>query len=337
MIAQLSGPQMNSALSLNSIAFQGAGFWSPPISALIVAAAGPGYAFAMNTIGCLITALLLSRVPTKKPTVTSVAQVSLRRGLSTIKESTEIGWTMALAACLALLALNMPLIYADMANSVFKVGVDGYSRFNSLAAAGCVVGSLIAGRRVAKSRLRELTILLAMVSVLFLVASQAPNQWVFAGLIVILSGVSVLFQLLANALVQLSVASDVRGRVMGLYILIMFGGMSLSGPIVGTVIDHIGGRQTLIILGGLLLMVTVVTAAAIGRFAGQKITVRKGLQIVEPEVPRYVRVALRDAETVRRSADATVERILPEHLRTRDVHDRPDSDHHRMRRRDRNK
>ncbi|WP_203568519.1 MFS transporter [Aestuariimicrobium ganziense] len=311
-IAQLAGPHIGQALSLNSIAFQLAGFWGPGLSAAVVASLGPGWAFAANGLGCAITIALLWRIPTKDPEPTAARTVSLRRGLASMRDTTEIGWTMVLAAILALLALNMPLIYADMANRQFGTGVEGYSLFNSVGAVGCIVGALVSARVSTKPRLRWLTALLAALAVILLAASMSPGWMVFAAMVAALSAVSLTFQLLSNALVQLAVDPEARGRVMGLYTLIVFGGMSLAGPLVGAVVQRIGGRDTLVIIGGLLLIMTMVTAMLIARFAGQRLTLsRQGVTISEPAVPRHVRLAehaLSDAERARARAEESLQR-----------------------------
>ncbi len=310
MITQLSGRFVGQAFSFNSLAFQMAGFWGPALSALVVAAVGPGYAFAANALGCTITAALLFRAPTKTPEPRGQDEpVTLRAGLSTIKETTEIGWTMVLSALVSLLALSMPLLYAGMANQVYKTGIPGYSTFNSVAAVGCVIGSLIAARQRDKSRLRMLVGLLLVGSICLMASSAAPNPVVFSAIIALQCVVITIFQLMANALVQLSVEPSARGRVSGLYLLIVFGGMSIAGPVVGVVVDEFGAPRTLQILGGLLLGCTIAAGLAIGRFSGQKLSFESNrLRISEPEVPRHVRLALKDVQVVLDRTEATLVR-----------------------------
>ncbi|MGJ6980755.1 MFS transporter [Aestuariimicrobium soli] len=310
MIVQLSGRHIAQGLSMNSIAFQAAGFWSPPVSAAIVAASGPGIAFIINGLGCCITAALVFRSPTADPRPRDAGErVTLRDGLRTIRETTEIGWTMVLLACVSLLGLAMPLVFAGMANTVFNTGIPGYSLFNSVMAVGCAAGSLLAGRTRGKARLRHLVLLLGTSSALIAIGSQAPNAYVYAALVIVHSVTITLFQLLSQALVQMSVDPVARGRVMGLYLLIAFGGMSVSQPVVGKVVDTIGARETQFVLACLMAVGTALAALAIGRFTGQKVRVdRRGLRIQEPDVPRFVRIALQDAGAAIERASETVDR-----------------------------
>lgn len=293
IITALSGRFVGQAISLNSVGFQVSGSWGPLISAAVVGAFGPGYAFAINAVGCVVSCVMLARLPIDDPPGRVQERVGLREGLSTIRHTTEIGWALVLLASVALLGLNMPLVYAGMANSVFHTGVEGYSTFNAVAAVGAVTGGLLAARRIAKPRLRELATLLGLYGGVLVLAATSGGPGVFAVLVVAINVVVVLFQLLANTLVQSSADPVALGRVMSLFTLVTFGGSALGGPLIGTVIDLIGPRATLMVNGSLLLLAMVVTSIAIGRFTGQRVKVHpRGVQIIEPAVPRHVRLGI---------------------------------------------
>ncbi len=69
-----------------------------------------------------------------------------------------------------------------------------------------------------------------------------------AGLVV--SGtLTLLFLTGANSLVQTSVPAELRGRVMSVYILVLLGGQSLGGPVVGWLTDQIGARPSMALCG----------------------------------------------------------------------------------------
>src|SRR5262249_53825381 len=64
------------------------------------------------------------------------------------------------------------------------------------------------------------------------------------------AGAAVLtFTTAANSTVQLSVAPTMRGRIMALYMLLLFGGTPLGGPMIGWLAAEHGGRAP-IVLGG---------------------------------------------------------------------------------------
>jgi predicted MFS family arabinose efflux permease len=70
-------------------------------------------------------------------------------------------------------------------------------------------------------------------------------------------------QALANASVQLEVDPELRGRVMGLYMLVFVGGTPIGAPVVGAVTSHYGARDGMLLCGVIPLLAALVTAAAI--------------------------------------------------------------------------
>ena len=65
----------------------------------------------------------------------------------------------------------------------------------------------------------------------------------------------------ANALIQLSVAPELRGRVLALYMMIFMGGTPLGAPVVGWVGETFGARWTLIGGGGVTVLGTLLAVA----------------------------------------------------------------------------
>ncbi len=92
-----------------------------------------------------------------------------------------------------------------------------------------------------------------------------PYVWLF-GVVLVAFGLLTLSLLTgANALVQMSSAADVRGRVMSVYILVLLGGQAVGGPVVGWLIDHFGARPSVFLCGGLIALVAFASALAMAR------------------------------------------------------------------------
>ena len=73
---------------------------------------------------------------------------------------------------------------------------------------------------------------------------------------------TLLFLTGANALVQLSSAPTLRGRVMSVYVLVLLGGQAIGGPAVGWFIDQFGARSSMLACGGLIVVLAAVAGAA---------------------------------------------------------------------------
>ena len=84
------------------------------------------------------------------------AKGQLREALRYIGRTSEVAWTIVLAATIGLFGLNMPVILAAFADHVFSAGVRGYSLFNSLTAVGASPGADPVGPPASVPRLRML-------------------------------------------------------------------------------------------------------------------------------------------------------------------------------------
>ena len=102
----------------------------------------------------------------------------------------------------------------------------------------------------------------AAFGVLESVASLMPSYELFA-LALIPVGVAVMtFTTSANSTVQLAVAPSMRGRVMGLYMLLFMGGKPLGGLASGWLADVFGPPSPLL-FGGLLSLGTALIGSAV--------------------------------------------------------------------------
>ena len=278
-VAELVGDQhIRNAVSLNSSVFQFGALLGPALSGLLIHAVGQGWSFLINAASCLLVVgmLIVIRPRAAAGRAERLAtggrpKGELRAGLRYIKATSEVGWTIVLVASMGLFALNMPVILAAFADDVFTSGVGGYSLFNSLTAIGALAGALLSARRRDMVRLRTLVATLCTLGLLLMAASLAPAVWLFGVLLVAVGLINLLFLTGANSLVQMTAAPELRGRVMGVYILVLLGGQAIGSPAVGWLIDHFGARESLLLCGGLVALVALGSGLAMAR--GSRLTI----------------------------------------------------------------
>jgi MFS family permease len=127
-----------------------------------------------------------------------------------------------------------------------------------------VIGATVAARRRHKPRLRTVAGAGLAFGVLLVVAGSMPT-YLTTGLALVPVGFATLtFTTAANSSVQLSVDPTMRGRVMGLYMLLFLGGTPIGGPLLGVVAEHFGGRSPLIV-GGIVTVLSVLAVAIVLR------------------------------------------------------------------------
>ncbi len=264
-VSELVGDQhIRNAVSLNSSVFQFGALLGPALSGILINAVGQGWSFLINAASCLVVVgmLIIIRPAARPGSIIPKAKGQLREGLRYIQNTSEVAWTIVLVATIGLFGLNMPVILAAFADHEFGTGVSGYSLFNSLTAIGALAGALISARRRGQVRLRVLVSLLTLLGITVAIASIAPSVWTFGMVLILIGLLTLQFLTGANSLVQLTTAPAVRGRVMSVYLLVLLGGQAIGSPTVGWLIDHFGARPSMLLCGGLVVGVALMSGLA---------------------------------------------------------------------------
>jgi MFS family permease len=176
-------------------------------------------------------------------------------------------WPTTLVAVFSIFTVSFPVTMAAFANSVFDIGAGGFAVLTCSLAVGSLLGSLNAARRV-ELRLRGLVGLAVGLALTQLVAAAAPGMAAFAVTLVAVGFCSVVFGVSANAGVQLAAGDHNRGRIMGLYLLVVVGAGCLGGPLVGAINENLGPRYALLFGALLPGLVTVLVGLRLARTAG---------------------------------------------------------------------
>jgi len=268
-VSELVGQaHIRNAVSLNSSVFQLGALVGPAVSGALIHAVGQGWSFLINAASCLVVVTMVAVIRARPVPVArrSGGQTrELREALRYIGRTSEVAWSIVLAATIGLFGLNMPVILAAFADDVFSTGVRGYSLFNSLTAAGALTGAILSARRQSLPRLRVLTGTLVLLGAMVMLAALAPSTWLFGVVLVAIGFCTLQFLTGANSLVQTTATPALRGRVMGVYLLVLLGGQALGGPCVGWLIDHYGARASMFGCGSLVAVVSVAVGLVIAR------------------------------------------------------------------------
>ncbi|MFF7632305.1 MFS transporter [Kitasatospora sp. NPDC008050] len=262
-VSEMVGPDhLSNAVSLNAANFQTARLVGPAVAGLLIAAVGSGWAFALNAVSfaAVIGGLLAMRTSELRP----VARIprekgQLREGLRYVKERPDLMWPLVLAGFVGTFGFNFPTLLSGFARGTFHVGPGQYGLLNTAMALGSLAGALYAARRGAP-RLRWLAGAALVFGLLEVLASAAPGYWSFAVLLTLIGIFGLTFNTSVNSYVQLSTDPEMRGRVMGLLVLVFTGGTPIGAPLVGWVTGAYGARVGLLACG----VVSALAAAGVG-------------------------------------------------------------------------
>ncbi|GAB3622918.1 MFS transporter [Mariniluteicoccus endophyticus] len=276
--------RLRSALGLNSTAFQSAGLAGPLVAGGVIHTLGLSWCFAINVLGCLTViaacALMRTGAPLESDRREAEPQsqvAALVEGLRHVVHRSEIAWSITLVAVMGVFGTNLAVLLTAFSQREFGTGVSGYSTFNALVALGCVAGALIGAQRTTTMRLRRLTAVMGVFGVLLMLVSRAPGQGLFVAGLAVVGVLMMTFQLSANSTVQMAAPTHVRGRVMSVYVLVLLGGQTIGGLLIGSVVDAYGARLGMMLCGAAITTLGGLCALGMAYQSHLTLSFRRGL------------------------------------------------------------
>ena len=248
------------AVSLNSANFNAGRLVGPAVSGALIAAFGTGPSFIVNGLSYffVIAALLNLNEKAFFHQDRAKSDGNIREGLAYARARPDIYVVMLMVFFLATFGLNFQIFNALMATQEFKLGPASFGLMGTFIAIGSLTGA-IGSARLERFRNTKFVIRGGIAfSTTIIVLSVLPNYisyviWLpFCGLTALTTLVS------ANSIVQTSTDPAIRGRVMGLYLLIFMGGTPFGSPLIGATTDLIGIRPTIALCGGIALLASLI-------------------------------------------------------------------------------
>ncbi|TRZ73319.1 MAG: MFS transporter [Streptomycetaceae bacterium] len=247
------------AVSLNSANFNGGRLIGPAVSGLLIAAFGTGPSFLINGATYFFVIFALLKLDKKdffhQDRPKSLGNI--REGIAYAKARPDIYVVMIMVFALATFGLNFQIFNALMATQEFGLGPVNFGLMGTFIAVGSLTGA-IASARLERFRTTRFVMLGGMAfSASIMMLSILPNYTTYI-LWLPICGLTALTTLVsANSIVQMSTDPAIRGRVMGLYLLIFMGGTPFGSPLIGVTTDLIGIRLTIVVCGGISLAVSL--------------------------------------------------------------------------------
>jgi len=157
-----------------------------------------------------------------------------------------------------------------MSRTVFHTGASAFGLASAVFAVGALGGALLAARR-SRPTLRLLLATSFAFGILEVVTGLAPDYLTFL-IALVPTGLALLtFTTAANSSTQLNTAPDMRGRVMGLYMLVFLGGAPLGSPLAGWLAEVSGTRLSMVAGGVISAAAAVVMAHMLARSRGVQV------------------------------------------------------------------
>ena len=247
------------AVSLNSANFNAGRLIGPAVSGGLIAAFGTGPSFIVNGLSYFFVIAALANLNEKaffhldRPK----SDGNIREGIAYAKARPDIYVVMLMVFFLATFGLNFQIFNALMATQEFGLGPANFGLMGTFIAIGSLSGA-IGSARLERFRNTKFVIRGGIAfSASIMVLSILPNYISYVIWLPI-CGVTALTTLVsANSIVQTSTDPAIRGRVMGLYLLIFMGGTPFGSPLIGSTTELIGIRPTIAVCGGISLFASL--------------------------------------------------------------------------------
>jgi MFS family permease len=269
----VSDENMPKAIAINAILYNTSRFIGPVIAGYLIKYQGNATALAVVAASYipLIIVLLLLKLDNCQRAITTkqfTFFMDVKAGLNYALSSDLILRLLILIAVSAAFGRGLLEILPAAVDVLYGRGVEALAWMNSAAGVGAIMAGLLLSSFSA-ARLFPAMRIAAIVSGLLLVVFSYISSFEL-GLFIIgaLSFCATICGVGTQSLIQVSVASAFRGRVMSLWGAINIGGGALGGLLFGVLTESMGYPFTLVVMG----LICVVTAYVATRRIGGAVT-----------------------------------------------------------------
>ncbi|WP_170945161.1 MFS transporter [Rhodococcoides fascians] len=291
---------LSNAIALNSMTFNMARIIGPAISGVLITLVGTGWVFLINAAS--FTAVFGALIAMRAKDLFTVeraprAKGQVRAGFSYVWGRPDLRVLLATVFVVSTFGLNFPLSLAVLARNSFGSGADAYGLLSTTLAVGTLLGATLAARRSTTPRLRLFLGAIIAFGFFELLVGLMPNYLLVALLLIPTGALNLTFSTSAMNILQMSVPSDMRGRVMGIYMLCFLGGTPIGSPVLGWLADVLDPRAPLVVGGVVSLLTGVIAAVYLMKHNGLRIGVSRaapGRRLPSLEVTSNPAVATRN-------------------------------------------
>jgi MFS family permease len=249
--------ELPNAVSLNAVQFNLARTVGPALAGVLHGPIGAAGCFALNASSLLVFALVVGRLglPPQPAMVASPMGRALREGIGYARGHAVIGPALFLAAAMSLFGFPYLVLLPALAGGTLGLEATGLGFLTAAVGTGAVSGGLALSAASALARRDSLATLGAIAFGATLVAFPmmpgvrgAVIVLFFLGFLQTVSIASI------NTVIQLNVHEGMRGRIMSMMTVILFGFATTGALVIGILGDWIGVPAALAAGGVVIVM-----------------------------------------------------------------------------------
>ena len=252
------------ALALNSGAFNAARVAGPALGGYLIAHYGTAVAFLLNGLSYLtvIAALVAIRTGSAPgPRRDTTVRQEVLDGLRYATRTPVVASILSIVGAVSMFALNHGVLVPLFAREVLGEEVRGFGFLMASLGAGAVAGAVVGA--ISQRRPPMAAVFgLAMGVAVGVLALAFVRQFALAAVLLFLIGaMQIVFLNGSNTIVQVTVPDELRGRVMGVYMMVFAGVTPVGAFLIGSVAEAAGVPAACAAGGGLALVAVLIQAA----------------------------------------------------------------------------
>ncbi|MCL1937242.1 MAG: MFS transporter [Candidatus Azobacteroides sp.] len=251
-----------SALSLSSSTASLARLVGPALSGIILEKFGAGICFLINAVsfGGIIVSLAFMKQPKKAKPRGSNKNVwtELAEGFAYIRHTPSIALIIALVGIAGLVVMPYTTLLPVFAKIVFQGNAATFGYITSFIGFGSIAGTIVLASLKKNAPLRKIMLGFSMILGIALICFSQISNFQIAMVLAVFIGFGAVAQFTtSNIIVQSESDADMRGRVISILIMAMYGTLPLGSVVVGAVSEKIGAPDTLLCEGILCLCIVL--------------------------------------------------------------------------------
>ena len=256
------------AVALSSALGTMARIAGPGIGGLIVALAGTGVAFAVNSLTyvAVVLALLAMRVGDLRPYVPPAVQTGLRRSvrvmLSFVRRTRRVAIAFFAVLALSTISFNFDVLLPLLAKRTLDADAEVFGLIAAVFGAGALCGALFLAT-LGKASVRLLLAGAAGFGVLELALAPQDELLAVCGLLFLTGVFYMLWGTSALASMQLAAPQHLRGQAASLYYFAFQGGAPLGGLLAGWLTAQGGTKLAFAVAGTSAILVAIAGTVAL--------------------------------------------------------------------------
>ena len=268
--------ELPNAVALNSSLFNAARVVGPAAGGVLVALAGVGLCFALNTVSfaAVLAGLLMMRVDELFPRTANAERPTLLRGTG---EVFRYVWrtppallALAIVAVVSTISFNFNVLLPVLARQTLSSGPGTFGVLTAAFGGGALTGAL-AVAALGRASWRVLVLGIFGFGAAQLVLAPVASLADASALLFIVGLSFTLWTSTANSLLQLNAPDRLRGRVIGLYYFAFNGAGPAGGLLAGWLAARGGTGAAFAVSGAASLLMTAVAGAQLLRWSGRQL------------------------------------------------------------------